>query len=170
MGSMSTQPNKEQLSLDSAAKHILEECRMVLPGIQALFGFQLIAIFNQGFDEKLSTAEQQLHLAAIILTACAVALVMTPAALHRQTDPMAISRKFIHSSTMFLLLSMFPLGVSICLDIYIIAHVVTGFVWVSLIIAAGLLFLFFYLWFLLPHFKNGGRRSIWEQLEIPSKT
>jgi len=29
--------------------HLLEECRMVLPGIQALFGFQLIAVFNQPF-------------------------------------------------------------------------------------------------------------------------
>jgi hypothetical protein len=57
---MSTK-NKEQLSLDSATRHILEECRMVLPGIQALFGFQLIAVFNQGFNEKLSTVQQQLH-------------------------------------------------------------------------------------------------------------
>jgi uncharacterized protein DUF6328 len=164
---MSTQPNKEQISLDSAAKHILEECRMVLPGIQALFGFQLIAVFNQGFGEKLSTLEQQLHLASIILTACAVALVMTPAALHRQTDPMAVSRRFIQSSTRLLLLSMFPLGISICLDIYVIAHIITGLVWLSLLIAAGLSLLFFYLWLLLPHLKKGGRRSVWAQLGIP---
>jgi hypothetical protein len=39
MARMNTK-NKEELSLDSAARHILEECRMVLPGIQALFGFQ----------------------------------------------------------------------------------------------------------------------------------
>jgi hypothetical protein len=44
----------EELSLDSAASHLLEECRMVLPGIQALFGFQLIAVFNQNFGESLS--------------------------------------------------------------------------------------------------------------------
>jgi hypothetical protein len=49
---------KEKVSLDSAATHILEECRMVLPGIQALFGFQLIAVFNEGFAEKLSSNEQ----------------------------------------------------------------------------------------------------------------
>jgi len=28
---------KEAVKLDSAATHLLEECRMVLPGIQALF-------------------------------------------------------------------------------------------------------------------------------------
>ena len=84
---------KEQLSLDSAARHILEECRMVLPGIQALFGFQLIAVFNQGFSDKLSTVQQQLHFISIILTICAVALVMSPAALHRQIDPLAVTRR-----------------------------------------------------------------------------
>ena len=72
---------KEDISLDDAAAHLLDECRRVLPGIQALFGFQLIALFNQGFGEKLSHAQQLLHLVAIILTTLAMALVMTPAAL-----------------------------------------------------------------------------------------
>ena len=157
---------KEQLSLDSAARHILEECRMVLPGIQAVFGFQLIAVFNQGFAEKLSIMEQQLHLLSIILTVSAVALVMTPAALHRQIDPMAVTRRFIQSSTMLLLLSMFPLSMSICLDIYLIAHVITETIWLSLLIAAGLLLLFFSLWMVLPHLKKSGRRSLRSKLRI----
>jgi len=37
---------KEELPLRLAAEYLIEECRMVLPGIQALFGFQLIAVFN----------------------------------------------------------------------------------------------------------------------------
>lgn len=152
--------DKEQLSLDSAAKHILEECRMVLPGIQALFGFQLIAVFNQGFAEKLSTMEQQLHLLSIVLTVCAIALVMTPAALHRQIDPMTVNRRFIESSTTLLLLGMFPLGVSICLEIYLIAHIITVLIWLSLVIAVGLLLFFFSLWLLLPYLKNSDRRSL----------
>jgi hypothetical protein len=165
---MVTQPNKEQLSLDAAARHILEECRMVLPGIQALFGFQLIAVFNQGFAEKLSTGEQYLHLLSIVLTVFAVALVMTPAVLHRRIDPMAVSRQFIETSTRLLLLGMLPLSISICLGIYLIAHVITGFVWLSLTIASGLLLLFFYLWVLFPHLGKSGRRPVWrQQLEIP---
>lgn len=160
---------KEQLSLDSAARHILEECRMVLPGIQALFGFQLIAVFNQSFAEKLSTPEQQLHLLSIILTVSAVALVMTPAALHRQIDPMAVSRRFIEWSTMLLLLSMFPLSISICLDIYLIAHVITGTIWLSLLIAAGLLLFIFSLWFVLPHREKRSPRTLRSKLHIARK-
>jgi len=153
--------NKEELSLDSATRHILEECRMVLPGIQALFGFQLIAVFNQGFNEKLSTAQQQLHFVSIILTVCAVALVMTPAALHRQIDPLAVTRWFIDSSTMLLLLSMFPLGLSISLELYIIAQIITGLFWLSLLVAVAVLLLFFSLWALLPNVKRGERRTVW---------
>ena len=41
-------------NLPELVSHLLEECRMVLPGIQALFGFQLVAVFNQAFWEKLS--------------------------------------------------------------------------------------------------------------------
>jgi uncharacterized membrane protein len=151
---------KQALSLDSATRHILEECRMVLPGIQALFGFQLIAVFNQSFAEKLSTMEQELHLVSIVLTVAAIALVMTPAALHRQIDPMAVTRRFIESSTMLLLLSMFPLGLSICLEIYLIARVITETVWLSLLIAAGLLLMFFSLWLLLPRVKKSGRGAL----------
>ncbi|MGE5072104.1 MAG: DUF6328 family protein, partial [Anaerolineae bacterium] len=75
----------EELKLADAVDALLNECRMVLPGVQALFGFQLIAVFNQGFSEKLSTGEQYLHLAALALVANSGALVMAPAAYHRQT-------------------------------------------------------------------------------------
>ena len=55
----------EKLALGDAVTHLLEECRMVLPGVQALFGFQLIAVFNAGFGDKLTGAEQRLHLVAV---------------------------------------------------------------------------------------------------------
>lgn len=37
-------PDCEHESLKKAVTHTLEEARMILPGVQALFGFQLIAI------------------------------------------------------------------------------------------------------------------------------
>jgi hypothetical protein len=49
-----TPEKREELPLSKAAEYLLDECRMVLPGIQALFGFQLIAVFNSSFELKLS--------------------------------------------------------------------------------------------------------------------
>ena len=65
-------PEKEPLS--EVASHLLEECRMVLPGIQALFGFQLMAVFNAKFWDLLYF-QRVVHLLAIGLVAIAVALV-----------------------------------------------------------------------------------------------
>ena len=75
---------REAVSLSQAAEYLLEEARMVLPGLQALFGFQLIAVFSTRFADDLTPAEQRLHLLAILLVVVAIALIMTPAAYHRQ--------------------------------------------------------------------------------------
>src|SRR5678816_4135833 len=89
--------------------HLLEECRVVLPGIQALFGFQLIAVFNQTFWNRLDLSQQSLHFGAISLVVFAVALVMAPAAYHRQIKEKVRAQHFIALSSRFLLWSMFPL-------------------------------------------------------------
>jgi uncharacterized PurR-regulated membrane protein YhhQ (DUF165 family) len=141
---------KEPVSLDSAARHLLEECRMVLPGIQALFGFQLIAVFNEGFSSKLSTGEQQLHLAAIVLVAAAVALVMAPAAIHRQTQQREVSERFIWVSSRLVLASMFPLALALCLDIYLISRIILEKGSAAAAISAMLLAVIFALWIILP--------------------
>ena len=47
-------------SLEEEARQVVEEARMVLPGIQALFGFQLVAVFNQRYTE-LPDSEQFVH-------------------------------------------------------------------------------------------------------------
>src|SRR5581483_580424 len=99
---------KEELPLSKAAQMLLEECRMVLPGIQALFGFQLVAVFNSAFDQKLSQTEQHLHFTALALVAIAVALVMAPAAFHRQAGITEITDTFLKLSTRLMLWSMWP--------------------------------------------------------------
>ena len=142
--------SKETLSLSEAATHLLEECRMVLPGIQALFGFQLIAVFNSTFRENLSSTEQYFHLAAVALVAVAVALVMAPAALHRQTNPQAVTQDFLTIATRLLLLSMFPLMLGISFDFYLIARLILNQPLVSLLLSTILFILFATLWFLVP--------------------
>jgi hypothetical protein len=141
---------EQPLPLPQAASNLLNEARMVLPGIQALFGFQLIAVFNEGFAKKLSIGEQQLHLAATVLVAGAVAIVMTPAALHRMVEPRAVSDRFVTVSSRLLLCSMLPLAVGIAADLYLVARVVLRDGTSAAIIALLLLALYLTLWFGLP--------------------
>src|SRR3954466_13004914 len=112
----------ESLSLPESVTHLLEECRMVLPGVQALFGFQLIAVFNSAFSERLTQPEQCLHLAALALVAISGALVMTPAAYHRETSPREAPESLVVLGGQLLLASMIPLMTGIGLDFYLIAR------------------------------------------------
>jgi len=72
----------DQQEIDEEIRHVLTEIRMVLPGAQALVGFQLIVMLLQEFD-KLPESLKQLHLLSLGLMTLAVILLMTPAAYHR---------------------------------------------------------------------------------------
>ena len=149
---MSTQTdhNTEVESLSDSVSHMLEECRMVLPGIQALFGFQLIAVFNSTFWAKLDQFEQLLHYMAIGLVALSVALVMTPAAYHRQAEPATVSKRFLIISTKLLFGSMYPLMGGILLDFYLIGSLILQSRLLSLLATLCLWCMFTVLWILLP--------------------
>ncbi|HKY70808.1 MAG TPA: DUF6328 family protein [Nitrospira sp.] len=147
-----TDTHREALS--DSVSHMLEECRMVLPGIQALFGFQLIAVFNSTFWTKLDRLEQVLHYLAIGLVACSVALVMTPAAYHRQAEPMTISRRFLTVSTRLLFWSMYPLMGAILLDFYLIGSLILDDRLFSLIVTLVLWVVFLILWVFLPRARK----------------
>jgi hypothetical protein len=123
---------------------------MVLPGIQALFGFQLIAVFNAPFWEKLSASEQRLHLLALGLLAVAIALVMTPAAYHRQVEPETVSRNFVLLSTRVLRWSLVPLAGAICLDLYLISRLILHSQIAGLFVSSLVLVVFIALWAVLP--------------------
>ncbi len=149
---------RKDLPLPEAVTHLLDECRMVLPGLQALFGFQLIVVYNHGFAEKLSETEQYLHLLALGLVAAAIALVMTPAAYHRQS-PLEVSQSFVTIASRLLRVAMVPLMLAIGLDFYLIGRVILANGWLSVLLTAVLLSLFAGLWFVLPRLARGEKRK-----------
>lgn len=141
---------REPQSLAESTSNILEEARMILPGTQTLFGFQLIVPFNQRFHDHLSLLEQRLHLLAMALVAVAMAMLITPAVYHRGVEPETVSRRFIHLATQMLTWSTRPLLVAICLDFYLAASLVTQEPIVSVILALMLAGVFAVLWLVLP--------------------
>jgi len=140
-------------SLDQEADHIIEEARMILPGIQALFGFQLIAVFSPRFATALTPPEQCLHLAAITSVVIAIALIMTPAAYHRQAEPDTISRYFLELASRLLTLALLPLLLGIALDLFLISQVIVKNVAVSLAVALAAFGTFVGLWYMFPRIK-----------------
>ena len=154
-------PNRDdvvqRLSLCEAADMLLNECRMVLPGIQALFGFQLVAVFSERFAD-LSRSDQMMHLWATGLVVVAIAMIMTPAAYHRQAGVRHVSLRFVHVCTNLLVGSMLPLALAICLEFYIVADVLWGEGPIGLL-SVGMLLVFIALWGVLPRVMIARERA-----------
>ncbi|MBC7540638.1 MAG: hypothetical protein H7281_17590 [Bacteriovorax sp.] len=139
-------------SLGDQVNTIEQEARMVLPGIQTLFGFQLIAVFNQGFKGGLSQGEQIIHLCALLLVAISAVLVVAPAAYHRQAKH-NISKHFIELSSHFLAWAMVPLALGTCLDIYLVTRMILISPFLSMITTAIIFTLYAWTWFILPNIR-----------------
>ena len=143
---------KEQVhreSLEEEAIHVGGEARMLLPGVQAILGFQLMAVFNQRF-ELFSRHEQMLHFAAFVLIAVTMGLMMAPAAYHRQAEPDRVSRQFVDLASMLLTLAMPPFIAGVCLDTYLVGRLILQDQVASLLAAVGVLVVLVGLWFVLP--------------------
>jgi len=139
--------DKEEL--DKRAQNAIEEARMVLPGIQALFGFQLIAVFNQRFPQ-IPAGQQLLHYCALLLVGAAIGLIMAPAAYHRIAEQHSVSRFFIQLASFMIAVSMLPLLTALCFEIYILGHLVLNndqaSFWIAVVMAAFLAAL----WYVMP--------------------
>jgi small neutral amino acid transporter SnatA (MarC family) len=136
-------------SLEEEATHATDEARMVLPGVQAILGFQLIAVFNQRFQD-LSEGRQTLHLAAFLCLAVAMALIMALAAYHRQAERGCVTRRFVDLASRLLSLVLVALTLGIVIDTYLLVWLVVGMELPSLFVAGGLLLVLVSLWFVVP--------------------
>lgn len=131
---------------------------MVLPGIQTLFGFQLIAVFNERF-RQLHELQQRLHFLAILMIAVAIALIMTPAAYHRMVEPGGVSSFFVRLASRLIALAMVPLMIALCVEVYILATVVFSDHLTSVALGLSLFTIFAGLWFVLPAVMIARNRS-----------
>ena len=136
-------------SLEEASTHVGGEARMMLPGVQTILGFQLMAVFNTRF-EQFSHGEQVLHFAAFLLVALTMGLLMAPAAFHRQAEPRMVTSRFVRLSSVLLSLGMVPFTVGVCLDTYLIGRMILREPVPAMIAAIVMLVVLTGLWFGLP--------------------
>ena len=144
---------QDHRALERQVNTVQQEARMVLPGIQALFGFQLVAVFSEGFHQILSPTEKGLHLVAVLLVAVATVLVLAPAAYHHQANH-RISQHFVELSSRFLAWALAPLALGTCVDIFLVARVtLESFRWS---LAVSLVFFAFlaWTWFIFPRVSS----------------
>ena len=86
-----------------------------------------------------------------MLSTVAIALIMTPAAYHRQVHPGTVDSFFVNLASRFTTAAMVPLMVGLCLDVYLLARIVLDSPTLGGAIALVLLAMFAGLWFVFPY-------------------
>jgi len=140
---------KESVSLTDKIKQILTESRVVLPGTQALLGFQLITFLTESF-EKLPYELRIAHSLALTFTGVSAILLMTPPAYHRIAEAGEASAHFYRLASRFLVTAMVFLALGLSVDFYVVlAKVTQSLLWATIFAASALLFLYG-CWFVYP--------------------
>ncbi len=121
----SPEDEMEKADLNDRIRHVLTEARVVLPGTQALLGFQFIAVLEEGFDQ-LPPSSRALYVVALALLAASIVLLMLPAAYHRIAEGGEISERLQTVSSRALVAGMMTLAGAIAADTFIVVRRATG--------------------------------------------
>lgn len=136
-------------------RNIIEETRVILPGIQALFGFQTIVVFNERFAD-LPEFAKDCHLIGLSMVIIAIALVVFPAVYYRYVGSDYLYPHMLTVSTRVVRSALLFLAAGLALDMFTVIYAATEQVLAS-VIGGGLAFLLLIaMWFFLP---MGARRA-----------
>lgn len=144
--------------LKAKIEQVLTEIRVVLPGAQALLGFQFASLLVEGF-EKLPQSSKYVHFVSLSLIALAIIFMMTPAAYHRLVERGEETEHFHRFASRMLLASMIPLALGITGDFYVVARKITGSDAFAISIALFMLAIFYGLWFGYTFYRRGAKRT-----------
>ncbi len=155
--SPSAAAEREATALTERVAQALTEARMVLPGAQALLGFQGLVVLTSDFD-RLPPAVQYIHLFSLLMTALATILLITPAAYHRLAEHGQITESFHRVATVFIVASMIPLALGLCGDLFVVIAKVTGSAFLGALGGTAGLVLIYGLWFGLTLYRRYARQ------------
>jgi hypothetical protein len=135
--------------LDTKIEQLLTEARVIIPGAQALFGFQILVMLTSDFD-RLPQMSKLVHLAALILVAANMVLLIMPAALHRLTFGGDDSAKFLRIGSGIVIVAPIFLAAGISTESYVVFQKVIGDEGQSAITAVAALFAITACWYAVP--------------------
>lgn len=136
-------------SVKQKVEQILIEARVVLPGVQALLGFQFVVVLTDQF-QRLPLFSQYVHLASLGLMALAMILLMTPAAYHRVAEEGRDTEHFHRFASRIVLAATLPLAFGCAGDVYVVTQIVTHSGQSAWLVSLGAVVILLGLWFGYP--------------------
>ena len=143
---------REDAPLHARIEQMLTEARVILPGAQALLGFQLVIVLGSAFELPFSS--RLIHGLSLLSIALVVVLLITPAALHRIVWSGEENETVLRTGSRITILALLPLALGMAGDAYVVLARITGAT-IGAAIAAGIVLLvllgFWYVWRLADH-------------------
>lgn len=159
-------PNTEELMekdptpVHAKIEQMLTESRVILPGVQALLGFQLIVMMSKSFDE-LPYPVRLVHLGALFALSLAMTLLIAPAAVHRLAFNGRADDRMHAIGSILVTLALIPLAAGLCADLFVaLTRLFEGSV-AALVVAVAAFAALIGLWYIVPMaLRPAGRRAI----------
>ncbi len=115
----------EKERIDRELIELLNELRVVLPGVQVLFAFLLLLPFQQAFSQ-VTSLERIFYYAAFAATAAASVLLIAPSTYHRIRFRDGDKERMLRTSSDLLLVGTALLGLAIATVTFLITDVLFG--------------------------------------------
>ncbi|GJE40881.1 DUF6328 family protein [Methylobacterium soli] len=145
----SREPEHEHTSLETKIEQMLTEARVILPGAQALLGFQLVITFSDAFEALPFTAKI-VHLVALGFLVLTVIWLMAPASFHRIVYAGEDTPALHILGTRFLLAASVSLALGISADLGVVVAKVVDSDQAGLVAALASLAVLAGLWHVYP--------------------
>ena len=128
---------------------LLQELRIVIPGVQVLFAFLLTVPFSQGFT-KLDSLQRGVFFATLLCTAATTALLIAPSSHHRLLFRQGVREQRVQIGNVLAILGLVFLVPAMVGVLFVITDLIFGMV--AAIVTTALVALgFVLLWFVLPY-------------------
>jgi hypothetical protein len=143
--------------LDRELMELLQELRVVLPGVQVLLAFLLTAPFQQRFAQLPGTLRNAFF-ASIACATVATALLIAPSAHHRLRWREREKERLLRIANREAIWGTVFLAAAIVLALYVITNILYA-TWIALLTTALTVAVFAFLWYALPLFGSSSREE-----------
>ena len=127
---------------------LLQELRIVIPGVQVLFAFLLTVPFSQGFS-KLDELQRGVFFATLLCTAAATALLIAPSSHHRVLFRQGVREQRLKLGNLLAILGLAFLVPAMVGVVFVITDLIFGMT-AAVIVTILMALSFSVLWFALP--------------------
>jgi len=156
----------EKERVDRELIELLNELRVVLPGVQVLFAFLLLLPFQQAFA-AVTPLERGLYFVAFAATAAASVVLIAPSTYHRIRFRDGDKERMLRTSNVLLLAGTALLGLAIATVTFLITDVLFGDA-VGAIAAAAAAAVVVWFWFGLPLSRKAQDAASTDQFSPPT--